>query len=132
MAGIELTGSIGPTFFLLLAAAGIGLYIAAKYRTNEALKGAAEGWQLNAEAQKERADKLDTDLSAVRVDLASVRAELVELQKRAPDLRALYELNNHAAVVNKNNESTLKVIVTQLERLVQGIDTFAQHAAKQT
>lgn len=130
MGGIEITGSIGPTFFVVLAALLVGLYVAAKYRTNEALKGAVDGWRENAEAQESRADRLEGELVDVRLKLSTLQGELQSLQREAPDLKALYQLNNLAATVNKNNETTLKTIVTQLERLVHGIDTFAQHAAK--
>lgn len=129
MGGLELSGQIGPTFFVLLFAAAIGLYIAAKYRTSEALKGAAEGWEMNARAQEARADRLEESLSDVKLELEHVRTELLELQKRAPDLKALYELGNANTTLSRNNSAAVVSLGAQMERVAEGVDRIFQHIA---
>lgn len=108
---VNFTGQIGPTFFLLLILAGVGLYVAVKYRTNEALKDAVDAWRENAEAHEEKADRLGAEVRDLRAELAAVRVELDELKKRAPELQQ---------------------ITTQMERMASGIDLIFEHVSAKT
>lgn len=129
MSGIEFNGSVGPQFWLLLIGAVCALYVAVKYKTNGALKEAANGWRENAEAQESRGDRLEQDLSRLHQDFNHARVELDDLKKRAPDLKALYELSNLNTRLAQENSATLKDVATQMQRMTTGIDEVVKHVA---
>lgn len=128
---INYTGQIGPTFFLLLIAAAAGLYVAIKYRTNDALREAADGWRENAEAGDSMNKRLEKEVDDLKLDLHHVRTELDDLRKRAPELSQLYELSNLNTTLNQRNTETMTAMASQLARVAEGVDRLFEHMAAQ-